>query len=153
MTRSQTASDAPTHALPPALAGSLGFLLAKSAERVRERFNARLLPHAVTARQVGVLEVARAFAGGTQQEIADTLHVDRTTMMKLIDDLEALGAVERTATRDRRSNVIVITSKGNLLRDRAFAEARRVEREVLQPFSRQDRATLHRVLGALAARA
>ncbi len=135
--------------LPLALTDSIGFLLSKSAELLRGKFNDRLKAHGITARQVGVLAVVSALGGATQRGIADALRVDQTTMMKLIDGLEALGAVERTETRDRRSYAVVITEKGELLRERALAEARRVERDVLRRVPLQDRETLRRVLRAL----
>jgi DNA-binding MarR family transcriptional regulator len=51
-----------------------------------------------------------------QQEIAETLKKDKSAVLRLIDDLEKKGLVQRVvATNDRRRNIIHITENGKKL--------------------------------------
>ena len=64
----------------------------------------------------GVLVLIGANPGLTQSRLALAAQLDRSTMVAVIDLLEARGLVERRATpMDRRSNALWLTEKGKTL--------------------------------------
>ena len=92
--------------------GRVGFLLNKGAQRVREVYEEVLKPMSLTGRHVGVLLIVQEKGSITQQEIGKCAHIDRTTMVDLVDDLEKAGLVERKENpTDRRSHSIFLTRK------------------------------------------
>ena len=73
--------------------------------------------------------------------------VDPSTMVALIDELEAAGlAKRRPHPKDRRAREVVITSKGRRLLERGRQMASQVEDEVLGGLSAGERRELLRLL-------
>ena len=92
--------------------GRVGFLLNKGAQRVREVYEEILRPMGLTGRHAGILLILEEKGSITQQEIGKCAHIDRTTMVDMVDDLERLGLVERKEhPTDRRSHSIYLTQK------------------------------------------
>lgn len=53
----------------------------------------------------------------SQQQLADQLQKDKNSVTKLVDAIERKGLVKRVQnTKDRRSNTIVLTDKGETLK-------------------------------------
>src|ERR1044071_5902178 len=74
---------------------------------------AALAPFGITGRQLAVLLAIDSQAPLSQQEAAGRLGVDRTTMVALIDELEAKELVQRKQDpADRRKNVVALTAAG-----------------------------------------
>jgi DNA-binding MarR family transcriptional regulator len=97
----------------------------------------------------GILVIAEANPGLTQQALADAAHLDRSTIVTVLDKLEKRGLVERRAA-DRRSNGLYLTVAGDtLLRDLKRKVARH-ERRVVENLSAREReqlvALLQRIL-------
>jgi DNA-binding MarR family transcriptional regulator len=73
--------------------------------------------------------------------------VDPSTMVSLIDELEAKGLAKRQPhPKDRRARSVVLTAKGRRLRERGREVAGQVEDEVLGGLSAADRQELLRLL-------
>ena len=69
-----------------------------------------LAPFDIHPRDLGVLLVIDSFEPASQQQVALRMGVDRTTMVAIIDSLEAKGIISRHPdTEDRRRNVIELT--------------------------------------------
>ena len=120
--------------VPDALASRLGYLLKHVQQRLVEAAGPVMAPFGIDGRELAVLTVLAAHAPLSQQEAAEQLRVDRTTMVALVDTLEAKGLVERhRSAQDRRKNTVVLTPAGrNCLGDAATARDE-VEREFLAP--------------------
>jgi DNA-binding MarR family transcriptional regulator len=110
-----------------------------------------LAPHGIDGRELAVLQT---FAGDTplsQQQAATDLQVDRTTMVALVDALEAKDLVERRPhPDDRRKNVVELTPAGRTTLRRADAAARKAEHRFLSPLSDRAVDQLRASLKALA---
>lgn len=82
----------------------------------------------------------------SQQDICDTLGIDRSEMVRLIDRLEESGLVERhRSTEDRRRYVVSITAAG---REQVRRTDRLLSEATTAVFARLDEAelaTLHRL--------
>jgi DNA-binding MarR family transcriptional regulator len=70
----------------------------------------------ITPGLFGVLVLIEANAGMRQTELARAIHLDRSTVVNVIDNLEAMRLVERRAVSgDRRSKALFLTSPGRTL--------------------------------------
>lgn len=116
------------------LAGRLGYLLKHAQQRLVRAAMPAMAPFGIDGRELAVLTVLSAGVPLSQQEAADQLRVDRTTMVSLIDALEAKRLVERRRSADdRRKNIVQLTETGmDCLRGAARARDE-VDREFLAP--------------------
>ncbi len=81
--------------------------------------------------------------GAIQRELGSAMDIDRSTMVSLIDELEAAGLAERRPhPNDRRAREISITPKGRRLLEQARRMARQVEDEVLGGLTARERRQL-----------
>jgi DNA-binding MarR family transcriptional regulator len=72
----------------------------------------RLAPLGVTpARATAIIYIA-VHAGCDQISLGRALGINRASTMKAVDELEALGALERRPGRDRRTNALHLTPRG-----------------------------------------
>jgi DNA-binding MarR family transcriptional regulator len=91
----------------------------------------------------GLLNVLGARDGAIQQELGSAMGIDRSTMVLLIDDLEAAGlAKRRPHPKDRRAREVAITPKGRRLLEQGRGMARQVEDEVLGGLDANERRQL-----------
>jgi DNA-binding MarR family transcriptional regulator len=123
-----------TEGLPDALATRLGYLLKHAQQRLVQSAAPVMLPFGIDGRELAVLTVLAGSEPLSQQEAAERLSVDRTTMVALVDALEAKGLVERRrSAEDRRRNIVELTAAGQDRLRRASRARDKVEREFLAP--------------------
>jgi DNA-binding MarR family transcriptional regulator len=105
--------------VPPSLADRDGALLVIAARTGQQLAARRLAPMGLTVQLCGVLN-RLAVGPISQHELGEQLGIDRTTMVEVIDDLEARGVVVRQRnSADRRSYSIQLTAKGRTVQKRA----------------------------------
>jgi DNA-binding MarR family transcriptional regulator len=123
-----------TEGTTDALAWRLGYLLKHTQQRLVQAATPAMAPFGIDGRELAVLTVLSAGRPLSQQEAADQLRVDRTTMVSLVDGLEAKDLVERRRSRDdRRKNIVQLTKTGlHCLREAGRARDE-VDREFLAP--------------------
>ncbi|HEX4789228.1 MAG TPA: MarR family transcriptional regulator [Actinospica sp.] len=110
----------------------LGYLLKHAQQRLAELNAAALGPFGVSGRELAVLLVLDALGPTSQQDAARRLGVDRTTMVALVDALEAKAIVQRAPyARDRRRNVVTFTETGRKTFRAALAASDAAERAFL----------------------
>ena len=109
--------------------------LFKHAERLMSELHVdALAPFNIHARDLGVLLVIDRFEPASQQQVAERLGVDRTTMVAIIDALEVKGIIARRPdAQDRRRNVVELTPAGRDILRRATAASDAAEAELLAP--------------------
>ena len=114
----------------------LGYLLKHAQLQLGELTSAALAPYGLSGRELAVL---LSLAGGepaSQQEAAQRLGVDRTTMVALLDALEAKGLVTRHPhAGDRRRNVVELTPAGQQTMRAATEASDDAERRFLAPLT------------------
>jgi DNA-binding MarR family transcriptional regulator len=138
---------------PPseALASRLGYLFKHAHLRLIEASTRALAPFGIDGRQLAVLSVLATEYPLSQLEAAGRLGIDRTTMVALIDALEAKDLVERhRSAQDRRRNTVQLTSAGRDLLRRAEHAREEMERRFLAPLSPLQADHLVRALQTLA---
>jgi len=134
----------------PELGWRLGYLLKHAQLRMAE-LNARALtPYGVDGRELGVLLVLAGREPASQQQAAQRLGIDRTTMVALLDTLEGKGLVSRHPdAADRRRNVVELTDAGHDTLRRATEASDDAERAFLAPLSPQAAQQLRNSLQAI----
>ena len=104
----------------------LGYLLKHAHQQLTAATTSALEPFGVDSRALGVLRVLHLRESTSQQEVAQVLGVDRTTMVAMLDALQEQGIVaRRPLAQDRRRNAVELTEHGQQL----FAQAAQVERD------------------------
>ena len=91
----------------------LGYLLKHAHRALEQQTEASLADMELTVRDLGVLRVIAGGEAESQQEAAALLGIDPTSMVALLDALEQRGIVaRRPSERDRRRNIVELTSRG-----------------------------------------
>lgn len=142
----------PTPGSHPEPRDVLGYLLKHATLQLTSAADAGLNPLGIDSKDFGVLRLLGGSEPRSQQEIAESIGVDRTTMVALIDALEGQGVVQRrTDPRDRRRNVVELTSAGVDLVQRAEKAYAAVERGFLEPLTAAQARDFQRALRKLVA--
>lgn len=128
--------------------------LFKHAERLMAELHVEALaPFDIHARDLGVLLAIDRCESASQQQVAESLGVDRTTMVAIIDALEAKGIIVRLPDpEDRRRNVVELTHAGQTLLRQATAASDVAEAELLAPLNRQEGEQLRTLLARILVR-
>jgi DNA-binding MarR family transcriptional regulator len=132
------------------VADVLGYLLKHAHLQLDAATTTALAPFGIDPRALGVLRVLASREPTSQQEVAQLLGVDRTTMVALLDALEGKGIVSRRPQAgDRRRNVVELTESGRDVFHRAEETAKRTEQEFLAPLAPRDAQHLRNALHVL----
>lgn len=122
----------------PELSRRLGYLLKHAQLRMAELTAKALTPYGIDGRELAVLLVLAGGEPASQQQAAQRLDIDRTTMVALLDTLEGKGLVSRHPhADDRRRNVVELTGAGHDTLRRAAKASDDAEREFLAPLGPQ----------------
>ena len=133
---------APTE-LPPSMRDRVPFLLFRASQASLSLANQMLAEIALCARQVGILTMVTELEPMTQKALADALRIDRTTMVALLDDLEAKGYVARQRhPRDRRAFLVHPTDPGRAAKNAAVRILDEQQRRFLAPLTPAERRQL-----------
>lgn len=126
---------------------SVGYLLAVAAHRFREHFERSLEPLGLHVRHFGILATIRHFGPLPQQRLVDSVCIDRSTMVALVDELEKAGLVERRPDPDdRRAHRVQLTHQGDSALDEASMHLERIEEDLLSGLDEVEMSELRRLL-------
>jgi DNA-binding MarR family transcriptional regulator len=101
----------------------------------------------VTPGLFGVLVIIEANPGLKQTELAKATHLDRSTVVSVIDNLERRTLVERrAAAKDRRSNSLHLTADGKVLLKKLKKLVADHEQRLKGNLSNAEQATLIRLM-------
>lgn len=140
--------------LGPRLSGRLSYLLKRSFLGLEELHREHLDPFGISGRELSILLLLEAREPESQQETAARLGVDRTTMVALLDGLEAKGLVARQVDpNDRRRNVVALTDRGRRTLDEAVEASDAAEAELLGPLDESEQAEFRTLLARVGAHA
>lgn len=138
--------------IKPDLDKNPGFLFRRMQQVSVSLFLNRLREFGITPLQYTILRIIRAQPGIDQISVASRAILDASTVKDIVARLEARGLVERrTGKLDRRTRSVSLTRAGDRLLAAVEPEVRRARRELLAPLSRQEQATLLRLLRSLLA--
>ena len=118
-----------------------------AAHRFRDHFERELQPLGLQTRHFGILATIRHFGPVPQQRLVHSLCIDRSTMVTLIDELEAAGRVVRQPDPDdRRAHRVHLTEDGSTVFEDALNRMFRMETELLGPLDVREQSELRRLL-------
>jgi len=124
--------------------GTVGVLL-RLAKMVHRRSTEELL--GMRLRQYQLLYAVRESAPMRQQDLCERLWLDPNNCVLLLNEVEALGYVERRRDpEDRWRHVVDITPEGRRALERAEQAQAGLEGEILGALSEEERETLYRLL-------
>ncbi|MER6503638.1 MarR family winged helix-turn-helix transcriptional regulator [Streptomyces sp. NPDC001455] len=133
--------------IPPSLLGFTTYLLSRTGKTARSRLAARLAERDMKLWHMAVLSALVDFGPHVQRELASRLGIDRSDMVKIVDDLAMAGLVERARdTADRRRVTVTSSPAGRAVLTDLQAEALGVQRELLAPLSTAEQAQLAALL-------
>ncbi|MFF4673886.1 MarR family winged helix-turn-helix transcriptional regulator [Streptomyces sp. NPDC001279] len=133
--------------IPPSLLGFTTYLLSRTGKTARSRLAARLAERDMKLWHMAVLSALVDFGPHVQRELASRLGIDRSDMVKIVDDLAMAGLVERARdTADRRRVTVTSSPAGRAVLADLQAEALGVQRELLAPLSTAEQAQLAALL-------
>jgi DNA-binding MarR family transcriptional regulator len=128
-----------------------GYLLARLGEASRRRFHKALEPEGLHPRDFGVMTMVDAHPGMSQQQLHEQTGIDPSSMVAVIDDLQARGLAERRSDpEDRRARAIFLTDEGQRTLQRSRKVAAKLQREMFSGLTEQELSTLHTLLRKLA---
>ncbi|WP_443050252.1 MarR family winged helix-turn-helix transcriptional regulator [Streptomyces sp. NBC_00236] len=132
---------------PPSLLELTTYLMSRTGKTARSRLAERLADRGLRLRHMAVLAALVDLGPHVQRELAVRLAIDRSDIVKIIDELGAAGLVERVRdTTDRRRVTVTVSPAGRALYERLQADATAVQDEVLASLNARERARLTALL-------
>lgn len=133
------------------LEARLTYLLKRALVDLEDLHAEYLAPVGISGRELGVLLLLDGSDATSQQQAAGRLGIDRTTMVGLVDALEAKKLVARRADAgDRRRNVLELTAGGHTTLAEAVRASDEAERRLLAGLDDAECAQLRMLLSRVA---
>ena len=99
----------------------------------------------------GVLTLIDTEPGSAQQTLVERSMIDPSSMVAVLDELEAMGLAERRHhPDDRRKHAVYLTARGRQTLERARAVAMKTAQETFAPLDATELETLRLLLRKLA---
>ncbi len=134
----------------PHYAPTAGVLLLKIGKAAERRIAEALKPTGLTPRHLGVMFEVQA-CPTSQQALIETIGVDASQLVGLLNDLEADGLIVRKRDpEDRRRHIVEVSAKGSARLEDAKKVAAAVEEELLAGLDAGQRAELLALLAQVA---
>lgn len=131
-----------------ALDRSLGFLVNRTALRLKDALDRGLRPYDVTPEQWAVLNRLWEEDGLSQKELAERTFKDQPNTARIVAKLERKELVRRRPDpADRRAVQVSLTARGHALHPRLVPLAEGVNRRARHGLSDEEVATLAELLG------
>lgn len=123
-------------------------LIAQTGRQWRRTVDMRLQPFGLTeATWLPLLHLARAPTPMRQKDLAASLSLDSSSVVRLLDGLQASGLIERREeARDRRAKTILLTPRGRSIVEQVEVIASEVRERTLSGLTDDEIATGTRIL-------
>jgi MarR family transcriptional regulator for hemolysin len=127
---------------------AFGSLVSRTYRQWRRTADQQLQPFGLTeATWLPLVYISRAPEPPRQKDLAASLFVDGSSVVRLLDNLETAGLLQRKeGESDRRAKTIHLTSRGRAIADKVETVARRIRRDALAGLTDKDIDTTIRVL-------
>ena len=130
----------------------IAFLLAQLGSHVSDRFAARLAQLDLTPSHVGVLRVVGQHPGLSQQALSERMGALPSRIVRLVDELEERGLVERRrSVTDRRNHELYVAEGAGARLAAVLAAVGEHDAEVTRGLTAREKQTLAELLGKIAA--
>src|SRR5438552_2027850 len=113
----------------------------------RRAFEVTLKPGGLRPRHLIALKLLSEQGPASQQALADSLSLDPSNVVGLLNELEERKLITRRRdSADRRRHIVELSPRGNKELCSAFEGLRRIDDDLLRPLSARERATLYDLL-------
>lgn len=127
---------------------SIGYWLCMASHAYERTMNEQLTAQGITFRQCQVLAWLAIEGEQTQIELASRMNIEPPTLVRVLDRMERDGLVARTdCAEDRRRKIIKPLPKAKPIWKKIVASAEVVRERAIAGLSKQDVATLKKLLG------
>ena len=138
--------------IPTALLESPSFQLERLRRRTREGVEAALQTQRTTLREYWVLTCLVAETASSQSALSETLAIDASDMVRLLDSLESRHWVKRERdSKDRRRQIIASTKKGTKAHKELAVLVAKAEDEALDESTNKQLKHLRKLAAAIIA--
>ena len=125
----------------------IGYLIGDVSRMIRTVYDRRVEPLGLTRAQWRVMTRLNRMKNCTQTELAIALEIEKPTLGKLIERLEAKGWVKRQPdSDDARSKIVCLTPAARPVLEEMQSEAEKVVMAIFAGVSQDDAKRLHRTL-------
>lgn len=125
----------------------VGYRMKRAYLLVQEDMAKILAPLGLRTGTFSALGVVVANPGISQTDLSNELHIKRSGVVVVVDELETAGALERAAVKgDRRRNALIVTRAGQRLWEKAELAIRDHEADIFADLSAAEVATLSDLL-------
>jgi DNA-binding MarR family transcriptional regulator len=132
------------------LGSSAGFLLALLGQEAMRQLRDALTTHDLKPRQFQILDLLADRGPIGQRELGETMAIDHSILVTMLNPLEADGMIERKRSdTDRRRHVVTVTRAGKRRLANAAQAQREAEDALFAGLSEQQRDQLQELLIAL----
>lgn len=129
------------------LSSSTGFMLALQGQETIRRLRDALTAHDLKPRQFQILDLLADRGPIGQRELGETMVIDHSILVTMLNPLEADGLIERKRScTDRRRHVVTITPAGKRRLTSAAQAQREAEDALFAPLTGQQRDQLRELL-------
>jgi DNA-binding MarR family transcriptional regulator len=132
------------------LGSSAGFLLALLGQEAMRQLRDALTTHDLKPRQFQILDLLADHGPIGQRELGETMAIDHSILVTMLNPLEADGMIERKRSdTDRRRHVVTVTQAGKRRLAKAAQAQREAEDALFAGLTEQQRDQLQELLIAL----
>jgi DNA-binding MarR family transcriptional regulator len=124
-----------------------GLALAVAGQSASQRVQEALRAHGLKSNQAHLLMVLADEGATSQQTLVQTLRVDPSVLVAILNDLESAGLAQRRRDpADRRRHIVEISPRGTQLVADVYASVESVEAELFATLDAQEIDVLHQIL-------
>jgi DNA-binding MarR family transcriptional regulator len=116
---------------------------------VTKIYNRALQPYRVTISQMNILVAVSCMKQARQQDVCRALHLDKSTLSRDVERMEAKGWMRSTEGVDRRTGWLSVTLAGKKLLERAFPAWDQAQHHAKALLNEKDIAGIDRAIRAL----
>ncbi|MGC0415967.1 MarR family winged helix-turn-helix transcriptional regulator [Embleya sp. AB8] len=137
---------------PPFDPAALGLLMFRAHQLARASANQAARPTGIELQHAGVLTAVQGGQIRSQRELGAALGIDKSTLVRIVDDLERRDLLKRRRTpNDRRAYEIMITEEGERRLQEAGELYRGAMLELLDVLDTRQQQQLHDLLALFVA--
>ena len=118
---------------------------------VSKLYDRALSPHGIRISQLNILVVVSQFGQARQQDVCQALFMERSTVSRDVERMQANGWLDSATGEDARTSVLTVTPAGKKLLERAAPSWREAQQRAVALFGQDQIAALDRVVSALRA--
>jgi DNA-binding MarR family transcriptional regulator len=134
-----------------ALKDSIAYRFMRGANSINQNINKKLHPDDIAIEQRATLEIIKFESNVNQTTIAKFLGKDKTTISRSLNSLEKKGFIVRESDieNDKRSNKIVLTSKGESILEDTFDKVTTFRESLSSKLTKEERDFLFKIFDKL----